>query len=84
MLADALVEWYRSGDDSALASYTDRCLRRVWRCEHFSWWMTNMLHLQPHGDAFDLRLQLSQLRNLVRSRSAATAFAENYVGVVDV
>jgi p-hydroxybenzoate 3-monooxygenase len=84
VLAEALVAWYGSGDDGALEAYSDTCLRRVWRCEHFSWWMTNMLHLQPDGNEFDRKLQLSQLRHVTSSRAAATALAENYVGVVPV
>jgi p-hydroxybenzoate 3-monooxygenase len=83
-LAEALIRWYRSGDRSALDAYSDTCLRRVWRCEHFSWWMTNMLHLQPEGQAFDLKLQLAQLRHVTTSTAAATALAENYTGVVAV
>jgi p-hydroxybenzoate 3-monooxygenase len=84
VLAEALVEWYRSGDRSGLDGYSDACLRRVWRCEHFSWWMTNMLHLQPGGDGFDVRLQLAQLRHVTTWTAAARALAENYTGVVPV
>jgi p-hydroxybenzoate 3-monooxygenase len=83
VLAEALVDWYRRGDRSGLDAYSDRCLRRVWRCEHFSSWMTGMLHLDPAADEFDVKLQLSQLRHVTSSRAAATALAENYVGVVD-
>ena len=81
VLADALVAWYASGDRSLLDAYSETCLRRVWRAEHFSWWMTTMLHRRPDGDAFDLRLQLSQLRYLRTSTAAATSLAENYVGI---
>jgi p-hydroxybenzoate 3-monooxygenase len=80
LLHEALVEWFRGGDASGLDSYSDRCLRRVWRAEHFSWWMTSMLHRSPSGDPFDLELQLSQLRYVFASRAAATGLAENYVG----
>ena len=59
------------------------CLRRVWRAEHFSWWMTSMLH-RVGDDPFDLQLQLSQLRYLTTSRAAATSLAENYVGLQTV
>jgi p-hydroxybenzoate 3-monooxygenase len=81
LLADALVAWYRDGDRTLLDSYSESCLRRVWRAEHFSWWMTTMLHRRPDGDEFDLRLQLSQLRYLRTSAVAATSLAENYVGI---
>jgi p-hydroxybenzoate 3-monooxygenase len=81
VLADALVLWYRENDRSGLDRYSETCLRRVWRAEHFSWWMTTMLHRSPGGDDFTLRLQQSQLRYLQTSRAAATSLAENYVGV---
>jgi p-hydroxybenzoate 3-monooxygenase len=81
VLADAIVAWYGAGDRTQLDAYSETCLRRVWRAEHFSWWMTTMLHRRPDGDDFDLRLQLSQLRYLRTSRVAATSLAENYVGI---
>ena len=81
VLAEALVAWYRDGDRAPLDGYSEACLRRVWRAEHFSWWMTTMLHRDPDGDPFGVRLQQSQLRQLRTSPAAATALAENYVGV---
>jgi p-hydroxybenzoate 3-monooxygenase len=80
-LAEALVSWYRDGHVALLEAYSETCLRRVWRAEHFSWWMTTMLHRAPDDDDFTLRLQQSQLRYLRTSRVAATSLAENYVGV---
>jgi p-hydroxybenzoate 3-monooxygenase len=80
VLADALSHWYRSGDDSLLDAYSDTCLRRVWRAEHFSWWMTSMLH-RVGEDPFEGRLQLSQLEYVCSSIAAATSLAENYVGL---
>jgi p-hydroxybenzoate 3-monooxygenase len=80
VLAEALVAWY-GGDGSALDSYSERCLRRVWRAEHFAWWMTSMLHLSDTKDPFDLELQRSQLRYVTTSEAAATSLAENYVGL---
>ena len=68
------------GDHALADTYSDRCLRRVWRATHFSWWMTSMLHRDPHADGFDEQLQLSQLRYVTSSRAAATTLAENYVG----
>jgi p-hydroxybenzoate 3-monooxygenase len=71
------------GDDdrAALASYSERCLRRVWRAEHFSWWMTSMLHRFPGEDAdFEEHLQRAQLDYVCHSEAAATTLAENYVG----
>jgi p-hydroxybenzoate 3-monooxygenase len=80
ILARALERWYASGDESDLRAYSERCLRRVWRAEHFSWWMTSMLH-RLGDDPFDLQLQLSQLRYVVSSEAAARSLAENYVGL---
>ena len=81
VLADALVEWYARGNRDALDAYSTECLRRVWRAEHFSWWMTAMLHNAPGADEFDRKLQLSQLRYVTTSTAAATSLAENYVGL---
>jgi p-hydroxybenzoate 3-monooxygenase len=80
VLGDAVAEWYRTGDRAPLDEYSRTCLRRVWRAEHFSWWMTSMLHRVPDGDAFHHKLQLAQLRYVVGSRAAAISLAENYVG----
>jgi p-hydroxybenzoate 3-monooxygenase len=80
LLSETIVDWYRSGDDAVLERYSAECLRRVWRAEHFSWWMTTMLHLPPDEDPFGLRLRQSQLRYVVGSEPAATSLAENYVG----
>jgi p-hydroxybenzoate 3-monooxygenase len=84
VLADVLVDWFRSGSPTGLDAYSETCLRRVWRAEHFSWWMTRMLHRADDEDAFDLRLQLSQLRYVTTSQAAATSLAENYVGLESV
>jgi p-hydroxybenzoate 3-monooxygenase len=81
LLTEAVVSWYRIGSSSLLDSYSEACLRRVWRAEHFSWWMTSMLHRVESDDDFGLRLQLSQLRYLTTSDAAATSLAENYVGL---
>ena len=81
ILAEALASWHETGSHALLDAYSETCLRRVWRAEHFSWWMTSMLHRSPEGDAFEGKLQLSQLRNVVSSHAAATVLAENYVGL---
>ena len=81
ILADAIVGWYESGDRTALAGYSQACLRRVWRAEHFSYWMTSMLHRDDDAGAFGHMLQLSQLRYVTTSAAAATTLAENYVGL---
>ncbi|HEY7174342.1 MAG TPA: 4-hydroxybenzoate 3-monooxygenase, partial [Micromonosporaceae bacterium] len=79
-LAEALEALLLRGDDSLADGYSDRCLRRVWRATHFSWWMTSMLHRSPTAGPFDEALQLSQLRYVTTSRAAAASLAENYVG----
>jgi p-hydroxybenzoate 3-monooxygenase len=80
VLAAALAAHYHEGSDRLLAAYSATCLRRVWRAEHFSWYMTSMLH-RFDDDPFQQRLQLAQLRYTVSSRAAATSLAENYVGL---
>jgi p-hydroxybenzoate 3-monooxygenase len=79
VLAEALEEFFHHGRTELLDGYSETCLRRVWRVQHFSWWMTSMLHRVP--DAFTQQLQLSQLRYVTGSNAAATSFAENYVGL---
>jgi p-hydroxybenzoate 3-monooxygenase len=81
MLAEAVVHWYATGSATALDSYSATCLRRVWRAEQFSYWMTLMLHRIDSDDPFDGKLQLSQLRYVTSSAAAATSLAENYVGL---
>jgi p-hydroxybenzoate 3-monooxygenase len=81
VLADALVRWLEHGDESGLNAYSDRCLRRVWRVQHFSWWMTSMLHRFPAEDDIQARLQHAELDYVTSSRAAATMLAENYTGM---
>ena len=79
LLAPALVAWLRKDDSSLADAYADTAVRRVWRCTHFSWWMTTMLHAS--SDPFDEQLQLSQLRWVTSSEAGATGLAENYAGL---
>ena len=80
-LAHALSFFYKENRTDLLEAYSKTCLRRVWRAEHFSWWMTSMLHRFPEDDAFGQRMQRAQLDYTVSSRIAATSLAENYVGL---
>ena len=80
VLATALTHLLRDGQAELTGAYSDSGLRRVWRATHFSWWMTSMLHVDPHADLFGKELQLAQLRYVVSSRAAATSLAENYTG----
>ena len=79
LLATALVRLLTERRTDLVDAYTDTALRRVWRCTHFSWWMTSMLHRS--GDDFDARLQLSQLQRVCESEAAARELAENYTGL---
>jgi p-hydroxybenzoate 3-monooxygenase len=81
VLAEALADWFNSGSSAGVDAFSETCLRRVWRAEHFSWWMTQMLHRPDGQDPFDLKLQLSQLRYVTTSDAAARSLAENYVGL---
>ncbi len=80
-LSRAFAAWYESGDAGAMDTYSDHCLRRVWKAERFSWWMTTLLHHFPENGPFGERIQLAELDYLVNSRAAMTALAENYVGL---
>jgi p-hydroxybenzoate 3-monooxygenase len=84
VLADALCDWYATGSSSRLDAYSDTCLRRVWRVQHFSWWMTSMLHRAAGPSAFEERLQRAQLDYVTRSEAGARTLAENYVGLEEV
>ncbi|HWE10990.1 MAG TPA: 4-hydroxybenzoate 3-monooxygenase [Solirubrobacteraceae bacterium] len=81
VLAQALVEYLRGGSETGLDEYSERCLARVWRAQHFSWWMTTMMHSDPRSDDYGRRLQRSQLDYVTSSSAAATSLAENYVGL---
>jgi p-hydroxybenzoate 3-monooxygenase len=79
-LHESLRDYYRERSERALDRYSARCLRRIWKAERFSWWMTRQLHKFP-GDAFARRMQETELEYLFESRAAQTSMAENYVGL---
>lgn len=81
VLARALKQFYATGTQDLLNQYSRTCLRRVWKVQRFSWWMTSMLHLFPDSNPFDQRRQLAELDYVTSSRTAATTLAENYVGL---
>jgi p-hydroxybenzoate 3-monooxygenase len=81
VLANAIAEFYRSGRRDLLDRYSTTCLRRVWKVQRFSWWMTSMLHLFDSDNAFDRRRQLAELDYVTSSQAAAQSLAENYVGL---
>jgi p-hydroxybenzoate 3-monooxygenase len=81
MLSRALIAFYDSGSSDLLDRYSETCLRRVWKAQRFSWWMTSLLHRFPQRGDFGARVQLAELDYVTSSRAAATALAENYVGL---
>ncbi|HTJ08146.1 MAG TPA: 4-hydroxybenzoate 3-monooxygenase [Candidatus Binataceae bacterium] len=81
VLARAFSRFYTSGSRAALAGYSETCLRRVWKVQRFSWWMTSMLHRFEDENAFDQRRQLAELEYVVGSHAASQSLAENYVGL---
>jgi p-hydroxybenzoate 3-monooxygenase len=81
LLARAFAERYATGSETPLDEYSAACLRRVWRAEHFSYWMTTLLHTDPGADDFTRRLQRSHLDYVTSSTAAATSLAENYAGL---
>ena len=80
-LARALAEHYTEKSDAGIDDYSQRALRRIWRAERFSWWLTSLMHKFPETGAFGQRMQAAELDYLVHSTAAATAMAENYVGL---
>jgi len=81
LLSLAFEQFYRRGGQELLAAYTQSALARVWRAEHFSWWMTSLLHRFEDATPFQQQLQRAELEYVVSSRAAATTLAENYVGM---
>ena len=80
-LSRAFTAWYRSKDEALMDSYSADCLRRIWKAERFSWWMTNLLHTFPQEGAFTEKMQDAELDYLLSSDAMKTAVAENYVGL---
>jgi p-hydroxybenzoate 3-monooxygenase len=81
VLARALERYYRCDNADGLEAYTPTALRRIWRAQHFSWWMTSMLHRFEDASEFDVRRQLAELDMVTASKAAATTIAENYAGL---
>ena len=80
ILAQALDDFYKRGSEAGLDGYSDAALKRIWRAEYFSWWMTRMLHTFADASPFERQVQRAELENVVASRAMSTALAENYVG----
>lgn len=80
-LSAALIEYYLERSAAGIDGYSERCLRRVWRAERFSWWFTSLMHRFPEAGGFGQKVQEAELDYLIHSKAAATALAENYVGL---
>ncbi|TQV82276.1 4-hydroxybenzoate 3-monooxygenase [Denitrobaculum tricleocarpae] len=80
-LSRALTAFYETGSEELIDCYSEQCLRRIWKAQRFSWWMTSILHRFPDSSPYDLRLQQAELDYVTTSTAAATALAENYVGL---
>jgi p-hydroxybenzoate 3-monooxygenase len=81
IMAQGFMEFYATGKTRLLERYSETCLRRVWKAQRFSWWMTSMLHRFDTDNAFDQRRQIAELDYVTSSRAAMTTLAENYVGL---
>lgn len=81
LLSQAIERWHRAGDDAGLQGYSAAALRRIWKVQRFSWWMTTLFHRFDGAPDFDRRVQLAELEYVVGSRAASTTLAENYVGL---
>ena len=81
VLSRALTAHYAEGRDDLLEAYSETCLRRIWKAQRFSWWLTSLLHRFPEDSPFGKRVQLAALDYLTGSTAAATTLAENYVGL---
>ena len=81
VLARAIAEYYATGKTQLLDHYSETCLRRVWKVQRFSWWMTSILHRFANDNPFDQRRQVAELDYVTSSRAASQSLAENYVGL---
>src|ERR1700758_3576026 len=81
VLARAISQFYKSGRSDLLESYSATCLRRVWKAQRFSWWMTQLFHLDPSHNAFDRKRQRAELDYVTSSEAAMRSLAENYAGL---
>jgi p-hydroxybenzoate 3-monooxygenase len=80
-LSGALIEFYGEKSTAGIDSYSERCLRRIWKAERFSWWFTSLMHQFPESGSFGQKIQEAELDYLIHSRAASLSLAENYVGL---
>lgn len=80
-LSNALIEYYLKGSEQGIEEYSEKCLKRVWRAERFSWWMTHLLHRFETENDFDIKIKQAELAYVLESEAGKTTLAENYVGL---
>ena len=80
-LSGAFIEYYRDKTSAGIDTYSERCLRRVWKAERFSWWLTSLMHRFPDTAGFGQKIQEAELDYVVNSVSMSRSLAENYVGL---
>jgi p-hydroxybenzoate 3-monooxygenase len=80
-LSGAFIEFYRDKTAAGIDAYSERCLRRVWRAERFSWWFTSLMHRLPENGEIGQKLQEAELDYIIHSESGSRSVAENYVGL---
>ena len=80
-LADAFTDFYGKHSRAGIDGYSERCMKRVWAAERFSWYMTKLLHTFPDGDEFEEKMQQAEFNQLKLTEHAPKLLAENYVGL---
>lgn len=80
-LSNALIEFYLNGSEQGIEEYSEKCLKRVWKAERFSWWMTHLLHRFETESEFDHKIKQAELSYILDSHAGLTTLAENYVGL---
>jgi len=80
-LSGAFIEYFRDRSAAGIDTYSQRSLRRIWKAERFSWWLTTLMHRFPDSEGFGQKVQEAELDYLVNSRALSTSLAENYVGL---
>ncbi len=80
-LSQALIDYYRTQDSHGIDDYSAKCLKRIWKAERFSWWLTSLMHRFPDTEGFGQKIQEAELEYLVKSESLSRSLAENYVGL---
>lgn len=80
-LSSALIEYFQERSEQGIDTYSERCLKRIWKAERFSWWLTSLMHRFPDTEGFGQKVQEAELAYLVNSKALSTSLAENYVGL---